>query len=110
MTTDEVINLAGGDAMTLPAEVLEELSKMPGEKEDLEARSVFRTDSHNPTKQFERLSYIDDRVKFLRAFTANGKGKSKTEDVSRKLCYILRLFFSHILLGNCNLLRIPNPS
>jgi len=96
MTTDEIISMAGVDAMTLPAEVLEELSSMTDLQERLEARSVFhsaaQTISAHPAR-LARLSYINDKAKFHRAYTTNGRGKAMTEDVSE----IFGTFFS------CNL-------
>jgi hypothetical protein len=85
MTSDEIISMAGVDAMTLPAEVLEELSSMTDLQERLEARSVFhsapQTLSAHPARM-TRLSYINDKAKFYRAYATNGRGKAKTEDVS----------------------------
>ena len=82
MTTNEVISMAGVDAMTLPAEVLEELSSMTDSQESLEARSVFHGAAQTLPSHCTRLSYIDDKAKFYRAYTTNGRGKAKTEDVS----------------------------
>ncbi|KAF4506950.1 hypothetical protein G6O67_005631 [Ophiocordyceps sinensis] len=83
MTTDEIISLAGVDAMTLPAEVLRELASLTDSQEGLEARSVFRGAAPAPVP---RLSYMDDEAGFLRAFTANGRGKAKTEDALAIFC------------------------
>lgn len=88
MTTDEIISMAGVDAMTLPGEVLAELSAMSADSvEGLEARSVFLrgagAQTHPPAPSSTRLSYIDDKDKFYRNFTVNGRGKAKTEDVSK---------------------------
>ncbi|RDA94611.1 hypothetical protein CP533_2447 [Ophiocordyceps camponoti-saundersi (nom. inval.)] len=83
MTIDEIISLAGVDAMTIPAETLEELSSMTESQEKLEAKSSFyNADRHALMTNPQRLSYIDDKVKFDRSFTTNGRGKAKTEDVS----------------------------
>lgn len=83
MTTDEIISMAGVDAMTLPAEVLEELSSTTDSQESLEARSVFQNAAQTLPPHSPRLSYINDKAKFHRAFTINGRGKAKTEDVSK---------------------------
>lgn len=85
MTIDEIITMAGVDAMTLPGEVLEELSSMTDSQESLEARSVYHRAAQTPLAHFPRLSYINDKVKFHRAYTTNGRGKAKTEDVSENL-------------------------
>ncbi|RDA86162.1 hypothetical protein CP532_3030 [Ophiocordyceps camponoti-leonardi (nom. inval.)] len=87
MTIDEIISVAGVDAMTIPAEVLEELSSMTEVQEKLEARSCFsNVDGDGSVMKLERLSYIDDRVKFDRSFTTNGRGKAKTEDAIAVFC------------------------
>lgn len=91
MTTDEVISMAGVDAMTLPAEVLEQLSSMTDMQESLEARSVYHQAAQTVPAQSIRLSYINDKAKFDRAFTTNGRGKAKTEDVSETFEYVLVL-------------------
>ena len=74
--------MAGVDAMTLPGEVLEELSSTSDSQESLEARSVFHNAAQTRSTHSERLSYINDKAKFNRAYTTNGRGKAKTEDVS----------------------------
>ena len=74
--------MAGVDAMTLPGEVLEELSSMTDSQESLEARSVFHGTAKTLSAGSTRLSYINDKAKFYRAYTTNGRGKAKTEDVS----------------------------
>lgn len=85
MTTDEIISMAGVDAMTLPGEVLEELSSTTDSQESLAARSVFHTASKAVSAPSTRLTYIDDKAKFDRAFITNGRGKAKTEDVSKTI-------------------------
>ncbi|KAL9009097.1 MAG: hypothetical protein Q9173_005843 [Seirophora scorigena] len=86
-TMDEILSTAGVDAMTLPAEQLEELSSTTDSRESLEARSVFHRAAQTPSaQQSERLSYIDDKAKFYRAFTTNGRGKAKTEDSIAVFC------------------------
>lgn len=82
MTTDEIITMAGIDAMTLPGEMLEELSSRTDSQESLEARSVFHNAVQTPSVHSARLSYINDKAKFHRAYTTNGRGRAKTEDVS----------------------------
>lgn len=82
MTTDEIISTAGVDAMTLPGEVLEELSSMTDSQESLEARCVFHSAAQTLPAPSARLSYINDKAKFHRAYTTNGRGRAKTEDVS----------------------------
>jgi hypothetical protein len=91
MTTDEIITMAGVDAMTLPGEVLEELSSMTDSQESLEARSVYHRAAQSIPAQSTRLSYINDKVKFHRAYTINGRGKAKTEDVSGNFLEIFSL-------------------
>lgn len=91
MTADEVISTAGVDAMTLPGELLEELSSKTDSQESLEARSVFHSAAKTPSAQSARLSYINDKARFHRAYTTNGRGRAKTEDVSE----ILRLSYCY---------------
>ena len=74
--------MAGVDAMTLAAEVLEELSSTTDSPESLEARSIFHSAAQNLSTHSAQLSYINDKAKFLRAYTINGRGKARTEDVS----------------------------
>lgn len=82
MTTDEVIDLDGGDAMTLPCEMIEDLSSKTDSQERLEARSVFHNAAQTLPTDTARLSYINDKAKFFRDFSTNGRGRVKTEDVS----------------------------
>lgn len=107
MTTDEVISMAGVDAMTLPAEMLEELSSMTDSQESLEARSVYHQAGQTLPAESTRLSYINDRTKFDRAFTTNGRGKAKTEDVSETFEYVLPLANNTSPVYR-SLLRVPN--
>ncbi|PHH59116.1 hypothetical protein CDD82_2551 [Ophiocordyceps australis] len=84
MTTSEIISFAGVDAMTIPAETLQDLASThapPG----IESQSVFAGDK-NGLKRSERLSFVDDGQKFLRAFATNGRGKAKTEDAIAVFC------------------------
>lgn len=74
--------MAGVDAVTLPAEFLKELSSITDSQESLEARSVFHSAPQTLSAHSPRLSYINDKAKFHRAYTTNGRGKAKTEDVS----------------------------
>lgn len=99
--------MAGVDAMTLPAEVLEELSSVTGSQESLEARSVYHQAAQTLPAQSMRLSYIHDRAKFDRAFTTNGRGKAKTEDVSDTFEPVLPLA-TDTLAVHCSLLRVSN--
>lgn len=96
-TIDEILATAGVDAMTLPAEQLEELSSSTMtdySRESLEARSVFHRAAQQPPPSVPRRSYIDDKTKFDRAFTVNGRGKAKTEDVS---CFLHSFFYILVL-------------
>ncbi|PHH59774.1 hypothetical protein CDD81_2578 [Ophiocordyceps australis] len=87
MTTDEIISFAGVDAMTIPAETLQELA-VTDAPDDIESRSVFYDGAKNglKLKRSERLSYVDDEQKFLRAFATNARGKAKTEDAIAVFC------------------------
>ncbi|KJZ75321.1 hypothetical protein HIM_05247 [Hirsutella minnesotensis 3608] len=86
MTSEEIICMAGVDAMTLPAEVLQELASMSDLQESLEAKSVFLGSENGLSAKPTRLSYINDRTGFLRAFATNGRGKAKTEDALSVFC------------------------
>jgi hypothetical protein len=86
MTVDEIISMAGVDAMTVPGGQLEELSSMTDSQESLEARSVFHTAAQPPSTYPTQLSYINDKAKFDRAYVINGRGKAKTEDVGDHPC------------------------
>ena len=85
MTIDEIITMAGVDAMTLPAEVLEELSSTRDTVDRLGEKSVFHAAAQSLPAHSARLtkqSYIDDEPGFLRAYCTQGRGRAKTEDVS----------------------------
>ena len=98
--------MAGVDAMTLPGEVLEELASTTDSQESLEARSVFHSAAQTPSAHSARLSYIDDKAKFHRAYTTNGRGKAKTEDVSEPFrAFLLQLTFQAV---DCGLLRVSS--
>lgn len=97
-TIDEIISMAGVDAMTLPAEHLEELrSSTPESRENLETRSVFHNAALKVAADPARVSYIGDKAKFDRAYCTNGRGRAKTEDVSEEC---LEVFFSFGKRGN----------
>ncbi|KAL8713667.1 MAG: hypothetical protein Q9220_002193 [cf. Caloplaca sp. 1 TL-2023] len=87
-TTEEMLRTAGVDAMTLPGEQVEELLAMTDSQESLEARSVFINAAKNKAEASttERLSYINDKTKFMRAYVTNGRGKAKTEDSLAVFC------------------------
>ncbi|PFH62481.1 hypothetical protein XA68_13383 [Ophiocordyceps unilateralis] len=85
-TVSEIISLAGVDAMTIPAEVLEELFSMTGSQEKFKPQSVFDNGVGTASTGSERLSYIHDKTKFYRAFATNGRGKAKTEDAIAVFC------------------------
>lgn len=109
MTTEEVISMAGVDAvsvsnnsgesidyrcatanlaieqLTLPAEVIQELSSSSSSDTELESRSVFLSSSPSSSGGQVKMSYINDKTKFDRAFTCDGRGLAKTEDVSAHL-------------------------
>ncbi|KAL8899534.1 MAG: hypothetical protein Q9207_006147 [Kuettlingeria erythrocarpa] len=87
MTADEIMSMAGVDAMTLPAEQLEELRASPAEpRESLEKRSVFHDAAPILDKDAVRRSYVDDKVEFDRAYCTNGRGRAKTEDSIAVFC------------------------
>jgi len=86
MTVDEIISMAGVDAMTVPGGQLEELSSMTDSQEGLEARSVFHTAAQTPSTYPTQLSYINDKANFDRAYVINGRGKAKTEDSIAVFC------------------------
>ncbi|KAI4219180.1 MAG: hypothetical protein L6R36_008508, partial [Xanthoria steineri] len=83
MTTQEILSVASVvDAMTLPAEQLEELAvATTAEGLDSGSRVVGdqkRVEEEDPPT---RLSYVDDEGAFLRAYCLNARGRAKTEDV-----------------------------
>ncbi|CAK1356381.1 Transaldolase [Cercospora beticola] len=89
MTIDEIITMAGVDAMTLPAEVLEELSNTKDTVDRLEEKSVFHAAAQSLQAHSARLtkqSYIDDEAGFLRAYCTQGRGRAKTEDSIAVFC------------------------
>lgn len=98
MTTQEILSVAPVvDAMTLPAEQLEELAAATAEGLDSGSRVVGdqkRVEEEDPPT---RLSYVDDEGAFLRAYCLNARGRAKTEDVSGLLSFPLSFFLSFFL-------------
>ncbi|KAI4097953.1 MAG: hypothetical protein LQ339_006657 [Xanthoria mediterranea] len=87
MTTQEILSVAPVvDAMTLPAEQLEELAAATAEGLDSGSRVVGdqkRVEEEDPPT---RLSYVDDEGAFLRAYCLNARGRAKTEDSIAVFC------------------------
>jgi hypothetical protein len=79
----EALKLAGVDAFTLPAEIIDELAETRADTIELEQVSLFyRTSSKG--NSLEKLSFIDDERKFRDTMALEGHGVRKTDEV----CYL----------------------
>ncbi len=80
MTIDEILQLAGVAAMTIPTGQLDELASTNRPESEVESLSLFRV----KWKAMEKMSYVDDEEGFRAAFAAfaGGRGEAKTKDVS----------------------------
>lgn len=80
MTIDEILQLAGVAAMTIPSGQLDELASTNRPESEVESLSLFRVKG----KAMEKMSYVNDEEKFRAAFGtfAGGRGEMKTKDVS----------------------------
>ena len=87
MTIDEILQLAGVAAMTIPSGQLDELASTNRPESEVENLSLFRVKG----KAMEKTSYLNDEEKFRAAFTAfaGGRGEMKTKDVS-SWCFLSR--------------------
>ena len=80
MTIDEILQLAGVAAMTIPSGQLDELASKDRPESEVESLSLFRVKG----KAMEKMSYVNDEERFRAAFGefAGGRGEMKSKDVS----------------------------
>ena len=80
MTIDEILQLAGVAAMTIPTGQLDELAASKRPRSEVEGLSLLEAKG----KPQEKVGYVDDEEEFRAAFAAfsNGRGEAKTQDVS----------------------------
>lgn len=80
MTIDEILQLAGVAAMTIPSGQLDELASTDRPESEVESLSLFGVKG----KAMEKMSYVNDEERFRAAFGtfAGGRGEMKTKDVS----------------------------
>lgn len=80
MTIDEILQLAGVAAITIPTGQLDELAASNRPKAELESLSLFRGKAEGT----EKVSYTGDEEKYRTAFSEfnGGRGEAKTKDVS----------------------------
>ena len=80
MTIDEILQLAGVAAMTIPTGQLDELAATTRPESEVERLSLFKEKG----KPVDKVSYVDDEQKFGAAFASfsDGRGEAKTQDVS----------------------------
>jgi transaldolase len=88
---DEVMQLAGVAALTLPPTLLGPLSDTQQPEAELADRSMFKQEGK--IEEMERKSFVDDEAGFREAFakTDVGKGEVKTTQVCMQ-CYRGYLF------------------
>lgn len=87
MSADEILQLAGVAAHTIPPEDLERLAGMNEAVDSLEKKSLFRSDASVAVQQQQARSYVDDEAGYRVHFAASdgGRGQSRLFQV-RLLC------------------------
>lgn len=77
---DEILQLAGVAAITIPGDMLRELRQTEGVEKELEARSLF-TKHSTAEEQLDHQTYINDEQKYRTNFAMSdgGKGQAKTD-------------------------------
>ena len=77
------MRLAGVTSLTLAPALVHTLSKSEDSKKDVEALSLFKQGTESQGQARERLSFIDDEIKFRKAFAKSegGKGQLKITQV-----------------------------
>lgn len=96
MSIDEILQLSGVAAHTLPPEDLEKLAAMHESEAQLEARSLFKDEALATSTQQPR-TYIEDEAKYRLEFAATdgGDGQFKLFQVRNPL--LSPLFLSTLL-------------
>ncbi|OJK04310.1 hypothetical protein ASPACDRAFT_55804 [Aspergillus aculeatus ATCC 16872] len=78
MSVDEILQLAGVAAHTMPPEDLERLAGMKEAVDSLEKKSLFRSDVSVAVQQQQIRSYIDDEAGYRVHFAASDGGRGQT--------------------------------
>jgi transaldolase len=83
VSVEEVMQLAGVAALTLPPTLLHPLSHTNEPEDKVKDCSLFKHASKVEEQEMERKSFIDDETKYREAFAKSdgGKGKVKTTQV-----------------------------
>lgn len=84
-TPDEALEMAGVNALTLPPDMLQELSNREDLEDKLKSCSRFIGSNKNylpnGNRHAEPMTFANDQDKFLESFSQNGRGRAKTDDV-----------------------------
>lgn len=84
-TPDEALEMAGVNALTLPPDMLQELSNSKEFEDKLESCSRFigpdKNNISNGNGHAEPMTFANDQERFLESFSRNGRGRAKTDDV-----------------------------
>jgi len=86
LSVDEAMRLAGIDSLTVAPDLLRTLSKTEESASNVAAMSVFEQDAQ--AIQIERMSFVNDEVRFREAFAKSddGKGPVKTAQAIAIFC------------------------
>ena len=84
-TPEEALEMAGVNALTLPPDMLQELSDRKDFADKLESCLRFigsdKNNISNGNGHAEPMTFANDQAKFLESFSQNGRGRAKTDDV-----------------------------
>lgn len=84
-TPDEALEMAGVNALTLPPDMLQELSNREDLEDKLKSCSRFvgsdKNNISNGNCHAQPMTFVNDQEKFLESFSQNGRGRVKTDDV-----------------------------
>lgn len=107
MSMDEIIQLAGVAAHTIPPEDIDTLKSMHLSEAQLNLQSLFKGADWALGRQ-ERRSYIDDEVRYRVEFAAaeNGNGQAKLFQVLPILIILFSKFTDRLMIGNFHVLRL----
>ncbi|KAL9125935.1 MAG: hypothetical protein Q9217_004930 [Psora testacea] len=85
LTVDHAMRLAGSSSMTIAPALLRELSGTNEAEAEVASRSLFKKGAKAQEQVTERVSFIDDEIKYREAFVKSdsGKGEGKTAQVRK---------------------------
>jgi hypothetical protein len=112
ITIDEILQLSGVAAHTIPPEDLATLASMNESKDQLDAKSLFKPKKFtNGYGHQQRRTYMDDEAKYRVEFAASdcGKGQFRLYQVSFSSPNMCRFMFTSndVQKGRCHFLGFP---